>query len=139
MRNIYLSLVVVAALATTSCEKNTDMCCAFPNTGKYELRTRTGGIAGETKTYSPGNGNAYLFETGSDYKLYTDGQLSKSGSYKITQDSSVVLHQPASRIIFDSQVNAMRTLIKFSSNKMTIQEDVYDGRTYEYEKVAQGH
>lgn len=140
MRNICLFLFVLAGLATTSCEKEDDSAILRPpTTGKYELRTQTGGIAGETKTYSAGNGNAYLFETGNAYKLYTDGQLSKSGSYKIIQDSSLVLHQPASRIIFDNQENAMRTLIKFLNNKMTIQEDVYDGRTYEYEKVEQGH
>ena len=137
MRNICLLLFLTASMATASCGKEEfDGAVDYISLlAKYELRTRTGGLAAETKTYPAGNGNAYLFETGNTYKRYADGQLSQSGSYKITQDSSILLHQTASRIIFDNDVNAIRTMIKFSTGKMTLQEDVYDGRTYEYQKV----
>ena len=136
MRNICLLFLLITSLVTTSCNKE-DMgavCGIASNDGKYELRSQTGGIIGKTVIYPAGNGNAYLFES-STYKLYTDGQLSKSGTYKVIQDSSFVLHQPASRIVFDSGNDMIRTLIQFSTKRMRIQEDVYDGRTYEYEKI----
>ena len=133
MRTTLVFLLVVASLLTSGCKKRV-YCCAMPNDAKWELRTRSGGIAGEIKNYPAGNGNFYLFQ-GNAYKLYTDGQMTKHGWFQIVQDSSYVLHQPASRIVFDNETNALRTLVKFSSNKMTIQEDVFDGRTYEYEKA----
>lgn len=138
MRNICLLLLLTVSLATTSCDKEDFVSAVdYPSSynGKYELRTRTGGLHAETVKYPSGNGNVYLFETGSLYKQYIDGQLSKSGSYKITQDSSMVLHQPALRIIFDGDAKLIRTLVKLSYTSITIQEDVYDGRTYEYEKI----
>ena len=137
MRNMYVLLLLTASLATVSCKKYPGecSCVTLSEDGTYELRTSSGGIAGETKAYSAGNGNIYSFANRSNYKKYTDGQLSKSGSYKIIWDSSFVLHRPASRIIFDNEESALRTLIQFLNNGMTIQEDVYDGRTYEYEKV----
>ncbi|MBE7173588.1 MAG: hypothetical protein INR73_23650 [Williamsia sp.] len=137
MRNICLSLLLTASLATTSCDKENDLGAVdYPAYNqKYELRVQSGGLAGQTQTYKSGNGNAYLFESSSTYKQYTDGQLSKTGTYKIVSDSSYVLHQPASRIIFDNAGNGVRTLVRFQSNKMYLQEDVYDGKTVEYEKL----
>ena len=136
MRNIFLAAVVILSVASfNSCKKNNNTDPGYAELqGDWELITRTGGIVGDSVKFSFGNGNTYSFKNDTYTKL-TPQQMSKTGIYKVTRDSSSITRQPTTRIIFDNNQTAVKTLIRFGNLRMFITEDVVDGFTYEYRKV----
>ena len=136
MRNIYLAAVLILSVASfSSCKKDNHTDPGYAEIqGEWELITRAGGLAGDSVKYSLGNGNAYSFKKEA-YTKHTPQQTTKTGVYKVVQDSSSVTRQPAARIVFDNDQTAVRTLVRFKNSRMFIIEDVVDGFTYEYRRI----
>ncbi|RYE26374.1 MAG: hypothetical protein EOP42_20810 [Sphingobacteriaceae bacterium] len=94
--------------------------------GTWELRQSQGGTIPGT-TYNKGNGNMIKF-TDSDYEIYANGVLSKSGTYKLIPDTSVqdnvcsVLssNEYKNRIVFDGKDDARKTFIKISKDELSL-------------------
>jgi hypothetical protein len=99
--------------------------------GIWELRQTSAAMVPGAVNYAAGNGNRLEF-TATTYKIYTNGQLTKSGNYNIVSDStvqkSVCLVFPAgqftSRIVYDGD-NSRKEFIEPDGNKLTFVEGCY--------------
>jgi len=80
MKKIYL-ILLLAGCWIASCKKEAKVSPGL--FGKWELRSRGGGIAGISTTYKAGNGNILQFNSDSTYKKYQNGQVTGEGPFHI--------------------------------------------------------
>jgi len=90
--------------------------------GQWELRKAAGMF---TINYPPGNGKTIRF-TGSHFEMIDNGQVTKSGEFKIISDATVnkstCLVLPAGqykyRIIYNDNTNNGKTFLEITGNKL---------------------
>ena len=110
--------------------------------GNYEKRSAA--MNPIINKFPPGNGNILKY-TNTNYEIYENGQLVKSGKYTIISDTTVEASvcpvfpagQYTNRIIYDSNDNAAKEFIQISNNKLTFISGCYAldaGHSSEYER-----
>ncbi|KYP15387.1 hypothetical protein [Flavihumibacter sp. CACIAM 22H1] len=111
-----ISLLVIAA-----CNKSAKSVAVQEIIGSWELRTAQSGMI-PGSTYAPGNGNRLIF-TASEYRLYTNNQLTKTGVYKIETISPAIqgecLDSNMPRITYDNSGTDTKR-IEFKENNTLI-------------------
>jgi hypothetical protein len=89
--------------------------------GNWELRIDQTGMT-PTINYASGNGNILKF-TATDYQVYNNGQLVKSGKYAIIKDTTALagecLDINLSRIIYDHNRYDSKRIQLASNNRLT--------------------
>ena len=113
--------------------------------GSWELSRESIGMAQTGINYPSGNGNILKF-TDSRFQIFANGQLVKSGQYKIIRDSSVATElcivvptdQYRNRIIYNNNLfhnNHFdnKIFVQVSENKLTFRSGCYalDGGHYQ--------
>ncbi|PSR56185.1 hypothetical protein AHMF7605_23110 [Adhaeribacter arboris] len=105
-------------------------------TGTWELRSVVGGLMVHPK-YTPGNGNILKFED-TNYSKYSNGQLTKNGTYTLISGKSFN-GELMERIIYDDDdINASMQFLEIRNGKLTIYwgADIsLDGAVMQYEKL----
>lgn len=112
--------------------------------GTWELRMAQASIIPPSH-YTAGNGNRLKF-TGSNYEMYTNGQLVKSGAYVLVTDPTASAEtclniQPGeftSRIVYDGDNSPPKLFIQVSNNKLTFLSGCFavdGGARKEYERL----
>jgi hypothetical protein len=142
MKNYSSPVFLIFALITVfaSCRKNTDK-NTVSLTGTWELREKSGMFL---TTYPPGNGTLLKFSA-STYEMYTNNQLTQSGTYMLLPDNtvktSVCLEFPegqfTNRIVYDQQQNTPKKFIDIVNNRLTLISGCYAfdaGHSEVYEK-----
>jgi len=110
LRLIWVSLFFICAVV--SCKKESDDSRII---GEWEIRSYAGGLLPSAQ-FPAGNGQVLKF-TATDYVQIKDGQILKSGTYKIIEEK---FWEGNYRIIFDEDLQALPTYLKISDNKLTI-------------------
>jgi hypothetical protein len=111
--------------------------------GSWELRQAQYGMI-PASSYASGNGNILKF-TSTDYQLYSNAQLVKSGKYIIVRDATAVIGECIditsgrylNRLTFDNNRNDSKRIEITSNNKLTFISgcSALDSGSYtEYEK-----
>jgi hypothetical protein len=137
-----LLLFAAALLLLTGCKKDhaknnvTDLL-----TGSWEYRgTACYCIAAtDTNADKPGNGNILSFSN-SHYKHIEKGQVIKSGTYVIVNDSVPYdgAYRQVTRVIYDSDTSAAKTFFRINGDKLTFFGTVpleVDGPEEYYERL----
>ena len=110
----------------------------------WELRRTQGGMRA-VKDYPPGNGPILKFSD-SLYERYENGNLIKSGHYKLIRDTSVEKEvglvippgQFTNRIVYDNDSASEKTFIEVSNNKLTFLSGFFPsdgGSDVSYERI----
>ena len=84
----HLSIILLIVLSVTclqGCKKDEPLSPKTMN-GTWELRTVSGGFAGVTHNYPPGNGYIYKF-TDTTFEKYNSGSITNYGTYEIIKDT----------------------------------------------------
>jgi len=122
------------------CKKEADYSNSI--SGTWELRRYTGSF---NTTYVKGNGNVLKF-SGSNYERYTNGTLSKSGTFALVPDTAVQQNvglilsnkEFKNRIVFDGQDDAgKKTFVKITKYELDLYFGSFindSGGGYIYEK-----
>jgi hypothetical protein len=117
-------LIVFAAalLLLIGCKKDHNNSNADPLNGSWEYRGTACycEAAIDTNADKPGNGNIFRFSNGT-YKHIEKGQIIKSGTYVIVNDSvgSGGVTQQVMRIIYDNDTGAAKTFFRIGGDKLT--------------------
>src|SRR5688572_18322810 len=93
--------------------------------GSWELNKERKGMI-PTINYPPGNGNILKF-TDFEFQIFANGQLVRSGQYRISKDSTVASEtclviptdQYRNRIIYDNNFFETKIFVQVSENKLT--------------------
>jgi len=112
--------------------------------GTWELRESSAAMNPTVSKFPVGNGNLVIF-TDNTYEFRRDGQIVKSGKYKVVADSSVEQNvclifqkgEYAQRVSFDGNVEPKR-FFQIFGNKLSFVSGCYAvdaGHKEEYEKV----
>lgn len=134
-----LIILLIASTFLSACKKEnfeTNL------TGSWELRLVTGGMP--PITYPPGNGNIIKF-TETEYQIFNNGKLTKSGTYTIIADpdfeKSVCLQKAKgefnNRIIYDSDTSEPKVFIHLNGGKLSFASGCFaldSGVKKEYEE-----
>ncbi|MEO5681112.1 MAG: hypothetical protein ABIQ88_00660 [Chitinophagaceae bacterium] len=137
---VCLALVIVIS---GGCKKNAVNADFL--TGVWELRQAQNGMI-PSVDYAPGSGNIFTFSA-SRYQESNNGNLIKSGDYRLVKDGSVeaavglVLPpgQFTTRIIFDNDMAASKTFIEVTNTRLTMLSGYFPldgGSNKVYEKIA---
>jgi hypothetical protein len=119
-----LIVFAVALLLLTACKKDhAKNNVADLLTGSWEYRGTACYCAAATDTVGdkPGNGNILNFLNGT-YKHIEKGQVMKSGTYVIVNDSVPYAgaYRQVTRIIYDSDTTAAKTFFRINGDKLTL-------------------
>ncbi len=135
-KQLLLVLLLIPMLALLACEKESidaqsteDVNVASieggdePLIGSWELRSSQGGYRDATlppPDFSSGNGTILKF-TATQYFQYAKGQLTRSGTYTVTKETSFINNKPMYRIIYDGkQTNTFREFFEIKGDKLII-------------------
>ena len=118
-----ITIICFGILFFSSCKKSDVSSTSI--VGTWELRGAQYGMTPGNQ-YGPGNGNLFKFSV-LTYQKYKDGNLIKSGQYKLVHDPSaeaeVGLVIPAgqftNRIVFDHDYSSQKTFIQISDNRLS--------------------
>jgi hypothetical protein len=142
MQKIVLAVLLLAAWM--GCKKSS----SHPGqtiTGNWELRKTNSASMGE-KEYPAGNGRLLRFtETG--YQRYTNGQLEKTGAYRLVEDvtatASVCLDFAETRfrhrIIYDNDTSSVKVFVEVQADTLWFVSGCYAtdaGTAAAYVRVA---
>jgi len=119
-----LIIFAAALLLLAGCKKDhTKNNAADPLNGTWEYRGTACycSAALDTVADKPGNGNILSFLNGT-YKHIEKGQVIKSGTYVIVNDSVTFAGatSPVTRIIYDGDTAAAKTFFRINNNKLTL-------------------
>lgn len=123
-----LFIALLTVIFSCKKDKNTDQL-----TGKWEYR---GHVYNTGIDKQPaGNGNLISFNNGT-YKRTSNGQVTQSGSYIITQE--MLRNENVSRIIYDNDGSPPKVFFKIENSKLTFYGEiptVSDGAEEYYERL----
>ena len=128
-----LILVLLAACCLAACKKSTTV---SPGVfGKWELRSKYGGLAGIDSTYKSGNGTIYQFNRDSTYSYYVNSKLKTTGVFHIKAGDTHGVNA-AFEIYFDNTIYGEPFAL--SDIRMTIGAGapLYDGIAADYVKIG---
>jgi hypothetical protein len=125
------TLLVLVVIAASGCEKNnTELLLS----GNWELRSSINGLTGAATDYPPGNGSILKFSKNT-YQIFSAGQLVKSGSYAIIKEINPLTKAEGHRLIYDNDVNAVKTFAEITEGRLKIFLAVYDGPAEIYSRI----
>ena len=134
--NIVLTLTLLLSISIFySCKKENSNSSKIADQiqGSWELKTSFNGTSGQTENFKIGNGNMLTFSN-SDYEIYLNGTIVKSGTFQIIQEKSVVTKEIVDKIIYDKETNSIKNSIKIDNSQLTYSVDAFDGSTSIYQK-----
>jgi hypothetical protein len=125
-----------------SCKKHGANSNSTAVVGTWEIRSLEGNIP--KITYPPGNDSLLKF-TATNYLIYSKGQLIKSGTYIIVNDSSfdalvVPAGQFTRRIILDGDTTSYKKFFQITGKTLTIISGVFawdSGSKVEFERLTE--
>jgi len=139
-------LLVLMLCAAIGCKKNSNITVA-DNTdadtpivmgtglpGTWELRTTVSGFTGIATTIKPGSGSLMIFTT-DHYQRFLSGTLINQGTYKITQQYSIVQRQNVNTLVYDGVVGNILSLFDLNGNTLSLSIDGYDTGASIYERI----
>jgi hypothetical protein len=136
-RLVVMACAVMTMCSFTACKKSNSQLFIV---GTWELIQRSGGFA-PTIAFPPGNGNQLKF-TGSTYQQFTNGQLTKSGTYRLekqTYNTGDPVGQPPTAtidiIFYDNEQNGHKLKKEGNTLIHDYTADAYDGITTVYKKL----
>jgi len=151
MKNFIIAICIGAIIiffesCTNDISKSDSNNSSIINT--WELRRMQGGM-NPVKDYPPGNKTILKFSD-SLYERYENGNLIKSGHYKLIRDTSVETEvglvipsgQFSNRIIYDSDSASRKTFIEMSNYKLTFLSGFFPsdgGSDVSYERIIKKH
>jgi hypothetical protein len=138
---IHSIIITIALAACSSCNKSGKSTHVAEIIGTWELRSAQSGMV-PGSNYTPGNGNRLVF-TDTEYRLYTNNQLTKTGVYSIDEISPALegecLDTSLPRITYDHSSSDTRRF-EFKSDDTVIFYDgcaALDYGTYaEYKRIS---
>lgn len=101
--------------------------------GTWELSSGTDGFTGRTTNYPSGNRTYYVF-SGNKYQYFTQNNLTKSGTFNITQEVTITTKEKGNRIIFDNDPNQIRSFVNVKDDSLAFFIDAFDGSGAVYVK-----
>ncbi|MBE7176707.1 MAG: hypothetical protein INR69_09900 [Mucilaginibacter polytrichastri] len=132
MRTLINLMLCFGLLAIAGCDKDT------PGTGtlrgKWELSSETSGMTGKNTTFPSGNGSILQFGE-KTYEVYTGGKQTKSGTYTLNREKSILTGENGNRIIYDGVSDGIRTFFRVDDEGLHIWIDAYDAPSSTYRKV----
>ena len=131
MKKVVL-LVLIAVCCLPACKKSTPISPGL--FGKWELRSKYGGLAGLDSTYKAGNGNIYQFNSDSTYSHYVNKTLTTTGAFHIKPGDFHGVNAEF-EIYFDNTTYGEPFAL--GDTRMTIGAGapLYDGIAADYEKI----
>lgn len=100
--------------------------------GTWELKQKSGGIAGTTITYPSNEGNILMLNADSTYKRFVKYQQSSEGPYHIVKNGVNWANKTYDGIYFNTDTRA--DFIILNGNELTIGNTFPDGVTLLYER-----
>jgi hypothetical protein len=116
-----------------SCKKDESKELTKKLEGRWELSKISGGLDGKTVSYPSGSGNILEF-TGSTFRETRNNQITRSGTFKIFKDVSIVTKTAGNRLQLDNTPDT-RYFISISKNNLSIDIDVFDPTSLTYQKI----
>lgn len=114
MKKLLLLIGIISLASFSGCKKEA---LNDQLIGTWEIRSAQGGLMVQP-SYPPGNGNILKFtETG--YQLFTNGVLTKTGTFSIVKENGWD-EAGDNRLIFDNDFNSFKQFVKVKGNSMTI-------------------
>ncbi|HEY9364328.1 MAG TPA: hypothetical protein VIQ00_13765 [Chitinophagaceae bacterium] len=141
---MHLACLAVFIIFFVSCKKQKAQNTSTSIIGSWELRQTSAAMNPVVNNYSEGNGNIIKFSE-TNYEMYENGQLKKSGPYSVLEDTTVEETvclvfpdgQFTNRIIYDNDYNASKIFLEISGNKLSFVSGCYAvdaGHRSEYER-----
>lgn len=130
MKKIFLLSIIL--LPILSCKKEGDK-SPYTLEGVWELRSEINGLNGHETEYPEDNGNLIIFSTTS-YKIFNNTELVKSGNFYTQQETSLITKSKGNRIIFDNDINGIKTFVKVGKTELEMYVDAFDGPSLKYIK-----
>lgn len=135
MKKVVQILLLWSGLLLLGGCKKEDLPFLKPNLkGSWELRHVEGVFWGQAPSVAPGNGNILKF-SGSSYEIYTNGELSRSGTYTITKMDTYDGAYPVNALVLDGHTDGTARF-RIKRNTLTIYEGslATDGSIATYER-----
>ncbi len=120
---LFTTIITCSIFLSGSCRKAADT--QYPGSsgsvvGKWELRIAQTGMTAPVN-YPSGNGNTLIF-TATDYQVYSNGQLVKSGKYSNVVDNTALagecLDVSLSRLIYDNNRSHSKRIQVSAGNRL---------------------
>lgn len=127
MKRIFLTLIVIALLASCSSKENRPISTEIFGTWKWVKST--GGVSGTTET-PESTGNQVILEISEEtIKKYVNGVLESELSYFIVQGQSIWTPIVSNIIIYE---NDSRQSVELDGDNLTLYDECYDCFQNEY-------
>lgn len=126
-------ILILTIQALVQCKKTTTSSSSLE--GSWELKSEINGTTGNKTEYQTGNGNLIIFSK-TDYQIYSNHQLIKSGNFKIVEENSIVTNIKGNRIIFDNEPEQIRTFFKVKDEALELYIDAFDGSASLYTRKS---
>jgi hypothetical protein len=134
MKNI-LFFVLTITLGLLAFKK-ADVALEAGLTGKWELRTVNQGYTGKVINYPIGNSQTVIF-SGNTYKIMAHDTVKKTGTFTVVKEVSQIYKTPGTRIIYDNDINKIKTFVEVDGNTLRISPDAYDGGYLSYQRMGE--
>lgn len=131
MKIFQLSILALLILIFISCKKDDGN--ISPLEGSWELKSSTDGMTGSVTEYPANNGNSMVF-TGLNYQIFSNHQLVKSGTFKVVEETSIISNSKGKRIIYDNELDRVRSFFNIRKANLDIYVDAFDGPSASYTK-----
>ncbi|HYK75941.1 MAG TPA: hypothetical protein VEV16_03120 [Daejeonella sp.] len=115
MKKLLILIGIISLASFSGCKKES---LSNQLVGTWEVRSKVGGYMIQPP-YPPGNGNLLKF-TDTNYQLFINGKLEKTGTYSIVKDNNSWDGAGDDRIVFDNNFNSYKEFVKMKGNSMTL-------------------
>lgn len=132
-RNLLFVMILLVIGTFNSCKKDV-VPLSSSLIGTWELSVDFNGMTGKPTYHKKGNDTTIKF-TVSNYQFMIKGNIWRSGTYTVKQDSFSIDHTIKSRIIYDSETGAIRTFYDVSNNQLSFFLDAYDSPSVTYQRI----
>ena len=101
--------------------------------GTWELESSFNGWTGEV-SYPAGNGSKLKFGK-NNYQIFSKDTLAKSGTYEITKATRFLTKEEGDQIIYDGNMNDIRTFVELKNGQLILSIDAYDAGYVAYKRI----
>ncbi|HTE00558.1 MAG TPA: hypothetical protein VK668_14790 [Mucilaginibacter sp.] len=132
MKRILFYLLILITVSTLSgCKKETPISTELA--GSWELMADINGQTGKPTNYPAGNGHVLKF-TATNYEVYENFKLTRSGTYAVKRDTIYTYNQLGNKISYDGSED-YHTFYTIENNQLSFGYDVNDGGGVVYRRV----
>jgi len=131
-RNLLFAMILLIISTFNSCKKDVPLSSSL--TATWELSVDFNGMTGKPTYHKKGNDTTIKF-TANNYQFLVKGNIWRSGTYTVKQDSFSIDHTIKSRIIYDNETDTFRTFFDISNNQLSFFLDAYDSPSVTYQRI----